>query len=59
MMNKEELKWYSGKMTKKEEQEYFINIYEESLKRIEKEITEERKINELFSTPFSTIRTQK
>ena len=36
-MNKEELKWYSGKIN-------------EIKKEIEKEITEERKINELYGT---------
>ena len=47
-MEKEELKWFSGKMTKKEEQEYFINIYEKSVNKMEKEIEEERKINEIY-----------
>ena len=37
MMNNEELKWYSGKIN-------------EIKKEIEKEITEERKINELYGT---------
>ena len=45
-MNKERLKWFSGKMPKKEEQEYFYQIGCSYTERVRKEIEEERKINE-------------